>query len=955
MKTWLLRCVLILLCAGGLPAEAAITVTYGAAGQTSGLGSFTLSLSPPAGTASGDVLIAQIATPGTQVTTFTPPAGWTLITPASVTGGTNLDQRIYYLTLGAAAAASYDWTVWDWSYQSTGVIYAVRGAKAPDCAAAATANCAGSRQAGAGSSVTAPNVGSSFAVGSLRMAFFSDANGSTTITPSTSNGETLGRYNRAGSGATGMGIYGSYYLLTSAGNGGSSTATLSNSQSNVGSTLLLAPAAASIDHIQLEVAASPLTCTPASVTVKACADSSCSTLASSSATVTLSSTSGSWASSPLTFTGSSTTTLAVLTTSATTLGATSSPAASNATQCYVGGVAAASCALSFADSGLLLSIPSQTAGVTSSGATRFSVAAVKKSDNGLSCTPAFASVTRSVKFWSTYSSPASGTKTLAVQGTTIATASPGTAISLSFDSTGTASGLTLNYLDAGQLTLNAQYDGSAGTSDTGLVMTGSTAFVTVPYALCVDSPDANWGCTAADTSCTKFTSAGTAFNLRVTGKAYQAATATCSLPTTPNYIQSNLALSSTLVAPSGGVNASLNPTTISVASAGTATQATQTVSEVGVFTITATPPAGAYFGSYTVPPGSSANSGRFVPAGFTVTSNTLNDRSDINTSTTIGGAETCASSFTYLGEAARALFVLTAANASGVKTQNYTGSFARLTMSPVTSLGSNGLLFGAQYGATPTSLNARLTATCASCGAFASGVANVAADLTVARAAGSTVDGPFTTSFGLVANDADSVGMLSPTYNWDLSGAAEGLSLGSNTLYFGRFKVDGAYGSALQVLPVPAYAQYWTGSVFAKLDGQSSRPGDSCTRLTVPASSSITSGTAAALYCSGGVGLYGSLAGVTASFNGTAPGGTATLLAGDAVVVLAKPTNSGGGYLDFAPSVPAYLQYNWDGVDQSGASCTVSADGYFHDDNPRARIRFGAKRNSAVIYSREVF
>ena len=947
-----MRCLfLILLLSLAGPVGAAITVLGGTV--KTGNGPDTLNLKANSSTGSTDLLIAQIIAKSDA--TIVVPAGWTKITAASTSAG-GLQQQLYYQ---ASAGDSDGNRTHPFRINNTaagnssaGVILSLAGASTTSPV------CGTGLQSGGGNQITAPNVQTqppTCPAGSLRMAFFATNNGSLDVTLPPPATATAGPANRAGAGTTGVGLFSSYYVMASASNGGSLGASIDNpGTNNIGATVIINEgAAASIDHLRLELAASPLTCTPASVTVKACANSNCTALASTATTVTLSTTGGSWASSPLTFTGSTTTSLAVRTTSAVTLGASSNPAATNATRCYVGGVQATGCSVSFADSGLLLTIPAQTAGVTSSGATRFSVAAVRKSDNGLNCTPAFANVTRSVKFWTTYSNPASGTRTLAVQGTTVATASPGTAVSLAFDSTGTATGLTLNYADAGQLTLNARYDGSAGTSDSGLVMTGSAAFVTVPYALCVDSPDANWGCTAANTTCTKFTSAGSAFNLRVTGKAFQAATATCSLPTTPNYVQSGIALSSALVAPSGGVNATLSPTTISVSSGGTATNASQTVSEVGVFTITATPPAGAYFGLYTVPAGTSANSGRFVPFGFSVGSNTINDRSDINTSTAIGGAESCSSSFTYLGEPARALFTLTALNASGVRTQNYTGSFARLSMTPVSTQGSAGLLFGAQAGG--ALLNSRLTASCASCGAFSAGVANLAADLTVRRSTGTTVDGPYTASYGLVALDADSVGMYTPGYNWDLAGAAEGGTLGSASLYFGRMRVDSAYGSALQALPVPTYAQYWTGSVFAKADGQSGRPNDSCTRLTVPASTTITAGTAAALYCSGGVGLYGTLAGVAATYNGITAGNTATLSAGDANVRLSAPSNAGGGYLDFAPLVPDYLRFNQDGIDQSGGACAAVADGYFHDDNPRVRIRFGARRDSAVIYSREVY
>ncbi|MFT3734143.1 MAG: hypothetical protein QM776_03825 [Rhodocyclaceae bacterium] len=932
----------LVLAMAAFPALAAITF-YGGTVKT-GTGPDTLNLKPSSSGASGDLLIAQIIAKSDA--TITAPAGWTKITAASTTAS-GLQQQIYYNTTwdgDTNGTETFTIAGTGASNASNGVIINVRGASlsSPVCGS-------NLQSSGGGTGMTAPNVHVTCASGSGRLAFFASNDGSYSATLGLENSATAGPSNRAGSGSTGVGLFSSNFVMSSSGNGGSQSGSLSGGAVSIGATVIInAGSASTIDHIQLEISGTPLTCTPSTVTVKACTNAACSTLSGSSATVTLGATSGTLGSTSLTFTGSTTTTLTKTSVGNTTLSATSSPAATNSAVCLLNGSTAASCQYTFADSGLLLTIPGQTAGVTSSGGTRFSLAAVRKSDNGLNCTPAFASVTRNVKFWTGYTSPASGTKTLAVQGTTVATASPGTTVSLSFDSTGTASNLTLNYADAGQLTLYAQYDGSAGTGDSGLTMTGNTAFVTVPYALCVDSPDTNWGCTAADTTCTKFTSAGTAFNLRVTGKAYQAATATCSLPTTPNYIQSNLTLTSALVAPSGGVNATLSPTTISISSGGTATQATQTVSEVGVFTITATPSTNGYFSSYTVPAGTSSNSGRFVPDGFTVTSNTINDRSGINTTTTIGGAETCSSSFTYLGESLRSLFVLTAVNASGNTTQNYRGTFARLNMAPVASAGTNGLAFGAQSGA--TLLNSRLTASCASCGAFSAGVANVAADLTVNRSTGSTVNGPYSgASFGVVATDPDSVTMRSPNWSYDLVGGNDGLSLGTTNLYFGRFRIDNAYGSSLQGLSVSAYAQYWSGSTFAK------NTADSCSRVTVPTTVSMSSTTTATLYCGGGVGLYGSLTGVSATSGAVSAGGTATMSSGNLALALSKPTNSGGGYLDLALSVPDYLKYNVDNVDQTLPACNAVADSYLHDDNPRARIRFGARTSDKVIYLREVY
>ena len=186
-----------------------------------------------------------------------------------------------------------------------------------------------------------------------------------------------------------------------------------------------------------------------------------------------------------------------------------------------GGAPSSTCALPFVDSGLLVTIPTQTSGVTGS----FSVAAVKKSDNTKLCIPAFANVTRNVKFYSGYSNPATGSMTLAVNGVAIGTSlATATTVALAFDATGTASNIPLNYADAGQLTLNAGYDGSTATGDAALAMTGSATFPVVPYKLCVDSPDASWelcgdaGQCPEPGNCGIFKTAGSSFKLRVSAR-----------------------------------------------------------------------------------------------------------------------------------------------------------------------------------------------------------------------------------------------------------------------------------------------------------------------------------------------------------------------------------------------------------------------------------------------------
>lgn len=764
--------------------------------------------------------------------------------------------------------------------------------------------------------------------------------------------------------ATGQKAIPSNFILSLTGSTGDATNTHEIDDLNVCAKYM--NAMTTINHYRFSINTTPLTCTPAAVTVTACMDANCTTsytadkvTATLTATTTSANADDGWVGgSTQTFSSGSTLYLRESTAGTYTIGVSGStpslPAFSTATaQCSINGstYSAANCSnITFADSGLLLTVPTQQSGVTSTGSATFSVAAVRKSDNSTSCTPAFANSSRSVKFWSGYVSPSTGTKTLAVNGSAIGTSNSAASTQmLTFNANGVATGITVNYADAGQISLNAQYDGSATTSDRGLTMTGSSTFVVVPYKLCVDSPDSSWNCSATSTTaaanCGIFTKAGAAFNLRVTGKAYSSGiTDACTLPTTPNYQQSAITIGSAVYAPSssaeGGVNGDLGVNSISVISGGTAT-ANAKGPEVGVFTISATPAAGAYFGQ-TVPSGSN-QFGRFIPAGFAV-SGSLTNRQDVSTGST--------SIFTYLGEPLSADLTFTAVNTSGVMTSNYTGRFAPISVTcPIGgSLSKNGIAFGAVSGS--TLLNARLSSSVSTCPVFSGGQAKfVQGTLTVARAT-NTVDGPYTTQFGVAFKDSDGVVAYTRNFDWSLSGTTDGTALSvagstqgtTTSLRFGRMRLENAYGSPLLKLYVPAYAQYWNGTSFQK------NADDSATVLTVPTSSSVTATTAPALYCSGGVGLYGALVGVTASMNGVAAGSPTTLSKGDGGLWLTKP--NAGGYLDLALAVPAYLKYNWDGV---ALSCSSSVAGDMFDDNPRARIRFGTPRNDKVIYQREVY
>ena len=168
------------------------------------------------------------------------------------------------------------------------------------------------------------------------------------------------------------------------------------------------------------------------------------------------------------------------------------------------------------------------------------------------------------------------------------------------------------------------------------------------------APDANSDCVSGDASCSGFRRAGANFNLQIQAMDWQAAgesdTDFCAGNSiTPNFELAGLAIAQNLIAPGGG-----NAGVIGVASAdmqltddGDLMVNNQSISEVGVFTFTVTPPQ--YFGQ-TIAPSTSANVGRFYPDHFLLSDMQLTDRSDL----------VCASTLTYMGENLQVSYDLTA-------------------------------------------------------------------------------------------------------------------------------------------------------------------------------------------------------------------------------------------------------------------------------------------------------
>ncbi len=232
-----------------------------------------------------------------------------------------------------------------------------------------------------------------------------------------------------------------------------------------------------MDHYELHYPSSALNCESASVTVKACQNSDCSTLSGTSSQVTLSATGGSptWSSYPLTFTGRSSVTLSNPTASTVTLGLSDTkPAASNGLKCYEDGVLDTYCTLKFVASQFSFNIPTTYANQETGDVTLRAVQSVPLGSASV-CKAALTG-SQSVAFSRSYVLPNSGTINPAIRNTgsgSATTVTTSTAVPLTFDANGEAR-LRFSYKDAGVLGITANW--SSGS----LSLTGSDNVAVLP-------------------------------------------------------------------------------------------------------------------------------------------------------------------------------------------------------------------------------------------------------------------------------------------------------------------------------------------------------------------------------------------------------------------------------------------------------------------------------------------
>lgn len=664
------------------------------------------------------------------------------------------------------------------------------------------------------------------------------------------------------------------------------------------------PVGEQIDHFEFDYSGQALTCKPETFTIRACKNPACSELVTQSVTATLSpanSANVNWVGgNVISFAGGSTTaSLARTQIGSTTVGVSGSipatrPLSQTLCRAAGGALSAAACSVSFADSGLVFTVPD---GIANRPDSNILLSAVRKDNASQQCVPAFANVSRNVAFWSSYITPDNNERPVSwpVMVNNVAaglTEADRQSQLLNFNAQGQAN-LSVNYADAGLIQLNARYTGSAANNDAGLVMNGADQFIRRPAGLCIQT---GGECAAADASCGAFRRAGDTFTLNISARAWQAGSSElCANPPTPNFSQNNIGLSHQLVAPVPGASGSVATTSYSHSRQLQAqTSLTQSVSEVGVFRFSTN--SFTYLGmTDPVPAANSGASGRFYPADFQLSN---------------AAVMPACSSFSYQGQPFGLTFNLTARNLQGQPTQNYTGAFA-----------SGTVLLQAEHDNNGQPLTARLTGT-VSPSWLSGSLLYQTSSLQLNRASTPAPDGPFN-QVALAAQviDNDAVTIANADVNVSNSGdcvAAGNCTarlLGLTDIRYGRLLLQNGAGPEEEPLPLVLRSEYWDGSRFI-VNQQ-----DSCSLLTAGQLNSLTS--PALSFAGAGAPLQ----------QGMLPAGA----------LWAQPSLAPGSWRIEYQASP-WLQYNWSGT----------AAGF--NENPQAELMFGRFRgNPRQISWRELF
>ncbi|MFM4943700.1 DUF6701 domain-containing protein [Aeromonas bivalvium] len=698
------------------------------------------------------------------------------------------------------------------------------------------------------------------------------------------------------------------------------------------------PVGTQIDHFEFDHSGQALTCNPETLIIRACANASCSQLFTDpvSAILTpLKNGSNGWiADSQVSYNGNTATVtfsngtaklqLRNNLASAMKVGVSGSipstkPLSETLCRAGSGALSDAACTLSFADSGFLFNVPDTLANKPQ----QVVMTAVRKDNTSQLCVPSFQKQTKRISFWSDYNMPATNLfgSQIRIDKTAIATtAGAPTAMDLYFNELGETTLKDVSYPDAGQMRLNARHDGSGDTA--GLVMTGSDLFVSRPVGLCITPTQGT--CAAGDASCPVFKKTGEAFQLNLKGVAWQADDDKdlCNGNlATPNFALANIALGSELVAPKPGEGAVVGTSSYDHSNQkdSNLNSVGQSVDEVGVFRMTATPPAAGYF-NYTIPPATSVPVGRFIPVDFNLVS---------------GNIVPACGEFSYMGQPFLAELNIQARNQFGETTLNYREAFAKGDAYLSVANNKDGV-----------SLSARLR----SLGPlpWVAGEADFNGPTEFARRSDGKPDGPYRAlSFGLYMkdNDGEQTLIANPDFNDGQPGSCSGAGCNARLIdeepmeaYFGRVQAGTRQGVASESLAIPLQMQYYEAGNWL------TNKEDQCTQLSL-ANQGFTflnpSHTFDAVTRELNLGAGRK---IKLGLGSSAPGGD---------VALAK---DGEILFHFAkPDISVRIPYKVDLAKQPSQPLWLSDPTSVNDGNLQGEAIFGSSRgNDRIIYRREV-
>ncbi|MEO8133606.1 MAG: LamG domain-containing protein [Betaproteobacteria bacterium] len=528
-------------------------------------------------------------------------------------------------------------------------------------------------------------------------------------------------------------------------------------------------------------------------------------------------------------------------------------------------------------------------------------------------------------------------------GTGAGAAGTYTGVSLAFDATSKAP-LIINYPNAGSVSLFARY--ALPTPGTGTISGTSNAFVVRPFGLRISGPPSG---ISGPTSAV-YAKAGQTWpqSLTVTAVAWEAADDTNNdgIPdsdaalvgnaTTSNFGAETSAATATvthtLVEPVGGASGALTAT-LSAFSSGVAT-ASANFSEVGIINLFAN--SASYLGTGQAVRNSTAGYtgvGRFYPFDFAITRNTPSFTA------------ACSANFTYVGQpfsyAQVPIATVTARNATGVTTQNYAGTFAKIVSGSITPglTASRYARFDALGGGTTPVLDTSLLPAAGADPAistFTSGVGT----LTFNNGGGAVFTrsaqvGPFNADIALTFSLSDSDGVTPARVDgvaavnpigFGVATSGNGIAFAtSKGMRFGRLSLSNAFGSEVLDLPVPMETQYFSNGVYQ------TNTLDNCTTLTSGNLSLSPTGVTTAVVGSAFVAGKGNL-------KLTKPGVAASI---SLCVDLDDASPTDGTCVATGANLP-WLQWRWSG----------SA----YDRDPKSRANFGLHKNAdEFIYFRELY